>query len=53
VLGVAADFRYAYWCVLATLAGAMAVVLAQYDRRERAEARASPIKPTVAASPAA
>ena len=51
MLGVAADFRYAYWCVLATLAGAMAAVLAQYDRREGAQARASPIKP--AASPAA
>jgi hypothetical protein len=53
VLGVAADFRYAYWCVLATLAGAMAAVLAQYDRHEGAEARASPIKQTVAASSAA
>jgi hypothetical protein len=29
VLGVAADFRYAYWCVLATLAGAVAAVLAR------------------------
>jgi hypothetical protein len=28
VLGVAADFRYAYWCVLGTLAGAVAAVLA-------------------------
>jgi hypothetical protein len=27
-VGVAADFRYAYWCVLATLAGAVAAVLA-------------------------
>jgi hypothetical protein len=27
--GVAADFRYAYWCVLATLAGAVAAVLAR------------------------
>jgi hypothetical protein len=32
VLGVAADFRYAYWCVLGTLAGAVAAVLARYDR---------------------
>jgi hypothetical protein len=32
VLGVAADFRYAYWCVLATLAGAIAAVLARCDR---------------------
>ena len=31
--GVAADFRYAYWCVLATLAGAVAAVLAYCDRR--------------------
>jgi len=30
VLGVAADFRYAYWCVLATIAGAVAAVLARY-----------------------
>jgi hypothetical protein len=29
MLGVAADFRYAYWCVLATLAGAVAAVLAR------------------------
>jgi hypothetical protein len=32
VLGVAADFRYAYWCVLATLAGAVAAVAARYER---------------------
>jgi hypothetical protein len=31
-VGVAADFRYAYWCVLATLAGAMAATLARYNR---------------------
>jgi hypothetical protein len=35
-LGVAADFRYAYWCVLATLAGAVAAVIS------RLEARAGP-----------
>jgi hypothetical protein len=29
VLGVAADFRYAYWCVLAALAAAIAAVLAR------------------------
>jgi hypothetical protein len=29
VLGVAADFRYAYWCVLATLAGGVAATLAR------------------------
>jgi hypothetical protein len=33
VVGVAADFRYAYWCVLATLAGAVAAVLARRDLR--------------------
>ena len=33
VVGVAADFRYAYWCVLATLAGAVAVGVAHHDRR--------------------
>ena len=27
VLGVAADFRYAYWCVLAVLAGGVAVMM--------------------------
>ena len=32
VVGVAADFRYAYWCVLATLAGAVAAVLTRYER---------------------
>jgi hypothetical protein len=31
-VGVAADFRYAYWCVLATLAGAVPAMLARYDR---------------------
>ena len=34
-VGVAADFRYAYWCVLATLAGAVAAILARYERRTR------------------
>src|SRR5262249_60151133 len=32
VLGVAADFRYAYWCVLATIAGVVATVLARYEQ---------------------
>ena len=32
-VGVAADFRYAYWCVLATLAGAVAALLARCDHR--------------------
>jgi hypothetical protein len=31
VLGVAADFRYAYWCVLATIAGAVAAMLARCE----------------------
>jgi hypothetical protein len=33
VLGVAADFRYAYWCVLATLAAVPAAILARYQGR--------------------
>jgi len=32
LLGVAADFRYAYLCVLAALAGAPAAVLARRER---------------------
>src|SRR5262249_32159848 len=32
LLGVAADFRYAYWCVLATIAGVVATVLARYEQ---------------------
>jgi hypothetical protein len=28
-LGVAADFRYGYWCVLATLAGAVTAFIAR------------------------
>jgi hypothetical protein len=36
-VGVAADFRYAYWCVLATLAGAVAAILARYERRTDAQ----------------
>jgi hypothetical protein len=35
LLGVAADFRYAYWCVLASLAGVLPALLA---RREQAAA---------------
>jgi hypothetical protein len=31
ILGVAADFRYGYWCVLATLAAAPAAVAARRD----------------------
>jgi hypothetical protein len=34
-VGVAADFRYAYWCVLATLTGAIAALLARYEDRSR------------------
>jgi hypothetical protein len=33
LLGVASDFRYAYWCVLATLAGAVAAALAHAKAR--------------------
>ena len=29
VLGVSADFRYAYWCVLAVLAGSVAGMMAR------------------------
>src|SRR5262245_25801987 len=32
VLGVASDFRYAYWCVLATLAGGVVATLARWRR---------------------
>ena len=32
-VGVASDFRYAYWCVLAVLAGAVAALAAWQDRR--------------------
>jgi hypothetical protein len=32
-VGVASDFRYAYWCVLATLAGAVAALAARHDQR--------------------
>jgi hypothetical protein len=35
-VGVAADFRYGYWCVLATLAAAVAAPLALFDRRDPA-----------------
>jgi hypothetical protein len=35
VFGVATDFRYSYWCVLASLAGVMALIAAQQDRRVR------------------
>ena len=31
VVGVASDFRYAYWCVLATLAGGVAATLIRCD----------------------
>src|SRR5262249_19995171 len=33
MFGVAADFRYAYWCVLASLAGFIPAVLARHDQR--------------------
>jgi hypothetical protein len=34
-VGVASDFRYAYWCVLAVLAGAVAALAAWHDRRAK------------------
>src|SRR5262245_5307930 len=36
-LGVAADFRYAYWCVLATLAGGVAAVMGRRKTVARME----------------
>jgi hypothetical protein len=33
-VGVASDFRYAYWCVLATLAGAVAALLGWRERHQ-------------------
>jgi peptidoglycan/LPS O-acetylase OafA/YrhL len=30
--GVSAEFRYGYWCVLASLAGAMAVIAVRHRR---------------------
>jgi hypothetical protein len=38
-LGVAADFRYAYWCVLAALAGAVATIMARCESAIRADSR--------------
>jgi hypothetical protein len=35
-VGVASDFRYAYWCVLATLAAAVATLHARRDQRRQA-----------------
>lgn len=35
-VGVASDFRYAYWCVLAVLAGAVAALAAWRTRRSQA-----------------
>lgn len=48
VLGVAADFRYAYWCVLATMAGAVAAVLARCDQNPN---RASADQRSLGSSP--
>ena len=36
-VGVASDFRYAYWCVLATLAGGVAAVTARLTRAAPAQ----------------
>jgi len=35
VFGVATDFRYAYWCVLASLAGLVPALLARRDQRSK------------------
>lgn len=40
VVGAAADFRYGYWCVLASLSGGVAAVLTHYERH-RAERESS------------
>jgi hypothetical protein len=36
ILGVAADFRYGYWCALATLAGAVAAVIGRSQAARQA-----------------
>src|SRR5262249_62276665 len=54
VLGVAADFRYVYWCVLATIAGAVAAVLAHCDqipKRPSADQRSPGSSPGSASTP--
>jgi hypothetical protein len=48
--GVAADFRYAYWCVLATLAGAVAAVLARDGGGEVRTSETAPAMATKAPS---
>jgi hypothetical protein len=35
VFGVAADFRYAYWCVLASLAGLVPALIAWRSKPQR------------------
>ncbi len=40
-VGVAADFRYAYWCVLATMTGAVATMLARDQLSSRPATPAS------------
>jgi hypothetical protein len=52
VLGIAADFRYAYWCVLGTLAGAVAAVLAAIGSKKEKEMTSS-TGPQLQPSPAA
>ena len=46
IVGVASDFRYAYWCVLATLVGAVAAAAAHRGRRP-----APPTPADIAGSP--
>jgi hypothetical protein len=49
IFGVAADFRYAYWCVLAGLAGFLPALLARWglsDERKSEPANAVLISPT-------
>jgi hypothetical protein len=41
-VGVASDFRYAYWCVLAGIVGSVAAIVTSADRRAALRQRAEP-----------
>jgi hypothetical protein len=45
-VGIAGDFRYGYWCVLASLVGAPAAVLARRVTRDRSKETSNPAEPT-------
>jgi hypothetical protein len=53
LLGVAADFRYAYWCVLATLAGGVAASLGRRDHLAHARSSAQESRVSSSASASA